>query len=379
MARPVTYAFGSVLGGHGIGRIAGHAVEGAHRAGLLDRAVAWADDDVAVPADHLRSVPLGRYLDYGLRYYYNDATFDLLTRFLVGDTALFHGWNNMCLGTLRRVNDSGGVTVVERASSHPAVQRRLVEEEYAAHGVEESFIDQRLYDRAVAELSEADAVFVPSEFVYESFVDQGFEESRLRLLPFGVDTGAFTPPADLARTDGEFTALFVGALSLRKGIQYLLPAWRRAAVDGMLVLVGQVTDSAQSVVAEYRDDPDIEFRGWVDDPTELYREASVFVFPSVEEGSALVSYEAMASGLPSIVTPNTGSLVEDGVHGRVVQPRDVDAIADALAELAGAHETRRRMARRARSTVEEYTWEAYGDRVATAYEELLADRSVDVA
>jgi len=102
-----------------------------------------------------------------------------------------------------------------------------------------------------------------------------------------------------------------------------------------------------------------------------YQKASVFAFPSVEEGSALVSYEAMASGLPSIVTPNVGSLVEDGEHGTVVDPRDVDAVATALERFAADPQQRAAMGRAARGKVADYTWEAYGDQVAATYRNLI--------
>lgn len=366
-----TYTIGTTLGGIGIGRIAGRAAEGLDRAGLLSEAIAWDATDVDITGGRVRTVPFGGQIDRFLHYYPNDMPFDLLTSRLVGSPDVFHGWNNMCLRTLRKAAQRGATTAVERASTHPDYQRRLVDREYREHGIDESFGDDRLYRRAMLELQEADAVFVPSEFVYESFVEEGFDESRLVLTPFGVDVDRYTPPEDPSAREEEFTALFVGSLSLRKGIQYLLPAWQKADVDGRLVLLGNVRDTAADVVDEYRDDPSIEFPGFVENPIEVYRESSVFAFPSIEEGSALVTYEAMATGLPSVVTPNTGSLVEDGEHGRVVPPRDVDAVADALEELAADPDRRRAMGRAAREKVEDYTWTDYGDRVAEAYRDRL--------
>ncbi len=276
----------------------------------------------------------------------------------------------MCLRSMRKAAAAGATTVVERASSHPTRQRTLLEREYDEHDVEVSVVDERLYQRALTELREADAVFVPSKFVYESFLERGFSESKLKLVPFGVDTTAFRPSTDSGETDS-FRALFVGQVSLRKGVQYLLPAWRRSGIDGELVFAGQVTDDAESVVKEYRNDDSIRFLGWVDDIPDEFHRADAFVFPSIEEGSALVSYEAMASGLPSIVTPNVGSLVEDGEHGVVVPPRDIGALADALSELAESPELRSRMGRAAREKVSDYSWERYGDRVADVYRNIL--------
>lgn len=371
MERTVTYAFGGTLGGAGIGRIAGYAVRGAHRAGLLGRVLAYDVTDTVVPPSDRWTVPFGSLLKRTPNYLLKDTLFDLATTRLVGEPELFHGWNNMCLRTLGRANRAGATTVVERASSHPTVQRRLVEREYREHGVDQSFVSDRTHRRAVAELERADAVFVPSEFVYDSFREEGVPDDKLYTIPFGVDTATFAPPANLARSGTGFTALFAGQVSIRKGIQYLLPAWEKADVDGTLRIAGEVQDAAEPIVERYRNRHDIEFLGWVDDMHREYERASVFVFPSVEEGSALVSYEAMASGLPSIVTPNVGSLVRDEREGLLVPPRAVDPLSTALERLAADPELRARFGEAARERVEDYTWERYGERVVEAYRELL--------
>src|SRR5207245_2483570 len=67
---------------------------------------------------------------------------------------------------------------------------------------------------------------------------------------------------------------------------------------------------------------------------EVFRWADVFVFPSICEGSALVTYEALASGLPVIATPNTGSMVRHGIDGMIVPIRDVEALAAAIDRFA---------------------------------------------
>jgi glycosyltransferase involved in cell wall biosynthesis len=327
----------------------------------------------------IKKVPFGGVIDHSPLYYPKNTLYDFLASRYVSEIDLFHGWNDMCLRSLRRANAKGAITVVERASTHPEAQRELVNRERDDYGeghipiAERGFRDRK-HRRAVAELQECDAVFVPSTFVANTFRERGYREDEIFVIPFGVDTDQFTPPEDPARPDGEFTALFVGTISLRKGIQYLLPAWQKADVDGKLILAGKVTDAASPIVAKYRDDPSIQFVGWVDKMAQRYREANVFVFPSIEEGSALVSYEAMASALPSIVTPNVGSLVESDEHGLVVPHRDIDAVADAIESLASDPDKRRQLGTNARKKVEDYTWDRYGERVVSAYQELLDRR-----
>jgi glycosyltransferase involved in cell wall biosynthesis len=114
--------------------------------------------------------------------------------------------------------------------------------------------------------------------------------------------------------------------------------------------------------------PRAEVRRW-------FAQSDVFVFPSLAEGSALVTYEAMAAGLPVITTPNSGSVVRDGIDGFVVPPRDVEALAERILLLYRGSETRRQMGARGRALVaERYTWRHYRARLCGIYEALLAGR-----
>jgi glycosyltransferase involved in cell wall biosynthesis len=87
--------------------------------------------------------------------------------------------------------------------------------------------------------------------------------------------------------------------------------------------------------------------------------ADVFVFPSLFEGSAVVTYEALACGLPSVVTESAGSVVRDGIEGFVVPPRDVDLLAAKMMELGNDSALRARMATAARLRALEYDWPRY--------------------
>ena len=113
------------------------------------------------------------------------------------------------------------------------------------------------------------------------------------------------------------------------------------------------------------------------DPAELYRDADVFIFLSVEEGSALVTYEAMASGLPVIVTPHCGSVARDGEDGFIVPIRDPAQAAEKLVRLANAPELRLAMGAAARKHIEQYTWERYGERLARAHQRIAKGAGPD--
>ncbi|MEG4235840.1 glycosyltransferase family 4 protein [Microcoleus sp. Pol11C3] len=96
-----------------------------------------------------------------------------------------------------------------------------------------------------------------------------------------------------------------------------------------------------------------------------------FAFPSLEEGSPLVTYEAMANGLPVLTSPmGAGSIARDGKDGIIVSPYDEEALVTGLQQLAGCAELRLRMSDSARSRAQEFTWE----KVARRRAELVLER-----
>ena len=96
-----------------------------------------------------------------------------------------------------------------------------------------------------------------------------------------------------------------------------------------------------------------------------FRSADLFVLPTLAEGSAEVTYQALAAGVPVITTGAAGSVVRDGIEGRIVPERDPDALAEAIRELTEDRSLRDRMAIAARERAKDYTWDRYGDRLLT--------------
>lgn len=214
--------------------------------------------------------------------------------------------------------------------------------------------------RLEAEIALADRILVGSRFVQRSFTAQGIEASRIHVEPYGVDTSRFGPaPAAGLRRDS-FRALYVGQIGQRKGVSYLLEAWRRFHGPGTeLLLVGGVVGDPAPLDARaglFRHQPFVpqaELPG-------LYHSADVFVFPTLIEGMGLVVVEAMACGLPVICTDRgPDDLVRDGVEGFIVPIRDPGAIAERLERLRADPDLRARMSRAALARAQEFTWARY--------------------
>jgi glycosyltransferase involved in cell wall biosynthesis len=104
----------------------------------------------------------------------------------------------------------------------------------------------------------------------------------------------------------------------------------------------------------------------VADPVVLYQQADVFAFPTIEEGSALVTYEALACGLPAVTTYNAGSPVRDGQEGFLVPVQDAEALAERLDLLRTNVQLRLEMGRAARERAKTFTWHEYGENLVRA-------------
>jgi len=210
------------------------------------------------------------------------------------------------------------------------------------------------------EAREAEHVLVPSDFVRDTLLEQGVDRARINFLPYGVDVERFQP-AWTPDPRGRFRILYVGNVGQKKGIKYLLEAVKRLGrSDITLTLVGRLVGSGAGL-APYRP----LFRHLPHVPYlqvhEMFRNADLFIYPSLHEGSAFANLEAMAAGLPVITTHNAGSVVRDGMDGFIVPIRDPDAIAAGIERLRKDPDKRAAMARSARARAEQFTWTRYGD------------------
>lgn len=215
-----------------------------------------------------------------------------------------------------------------------------------------------LHRRRLRDIALADRILVPSDHIAGELIRHGTPPERIGVVPYAADTKRFRP--DPAKPPGDgCTFLFAGGITQRKGIKYLLEAWRRVRRPGWrLQLLGALPSDPGPLRPYLGEVEHLGRVGHAEMPAKMAA-ADVFVFPSLFEGSAVVTYEALACGLPSIVTPNAGSVVRDGEDGLIVPAGDVDALAAAMSRLGSAPDLRTRMAASARTRAEAFDWPRY--------------------
>ena len=290
---------------------------------------------------------------------------------------VFVGLSGSALASGRVARSRGAKYVCDRGSTHIRTQDALLRDEHARWGMPFDGIDPRVIEREEAEYAEADCITVPSTFTLNSFVERGVASTKLRRLSYGVNLERFRPTG--TPNPKRFDILFVGATSLRKGLPYLLEAYRQVVhARKSLTLVG-VPDAA--VVAA------LKARGaWPDDvilrgplPQEQLKDvmsrSHVLVCPSIEEGLAMVQAEAMACGCPVISSRHTGAedLFDDGREGFIVPFRSAYAISERLQQLADDAGLRARLSSASLERVGRMGgWRDYGGRAHATYAALIA-------
>ncbi len=200
----------------------------------------------------------------------------------------------------------------------------------------------------------------------------GVESARIRVIHHGVRAPA-DPPALAARGK---TILFTGAIQRRKNIARLVEAFERTPPGWRLVLAGSMGFGSEEILARISASPrraDIELPGYVSDAAlkELYGQASVFAFPSLDEGFGMPVLEAMAWGVP-VIASNRSALPEvAGDAALLVDPFDVESIAGAVCRVIEDGETRIEMVRRGRERALAFSWKEAAAKTWEVYRELL--------
>jgi len=232
-------------------------------------------------------------------------------------------------------------------------------------------IPQWMFARMNRELERADMIIVQSKFCKESMVYNGIPAEKVMVNAMGVDGSVFLP-----RTAVPVKPRFisVGTICLRKGHQYLFPAFeivKRRLPEAELICVGNDKTDFRKVRPRWAGTY-TQYQG-LSHPklAELLRTCTAFVFPSQEEGIARAQVEALASGLPVVGTHEGGAttLVEDGIEGFIVRGRDPAHIAQAMIRLAEDRELNQRMGEAAhKKGAVRNTWQDYGDRLLAEYQ-----------
>jgi glycosyltransferase involved in cell wall biosynthesis len=263
------------------------------------------------------------------------AEFDLRAAHALSDRSLrslkrLIAFNGAALQQFRQVGRSGvGISLVS-ATAHISTVIAQHDRAFSEYPFERSWASS-LRTRMLAEYERAEAIYVSSQRVRESFLAHGYSEERLIEFPLTPDP-RFTAAREHESTTA-FEVLYVGALSVVKGVPLLVDAVARLAHrDVRLVLNGGWGTRGMRRFIERACARDPRVTVELGDPLQRVQRASLYVHPSYDDGFGYAAAEALAAGVPVVVTEDTGmkDLVEPGRNGVILASGETNAITEAI-------------------------------------------------
>jgi glycosyltransferase involved in cell wall biosynthesis len=262
--------------------------------------------------------------------------------------------------TFRVARGSGTTTILDAASFHHEWQDEVYDPP------ESREVHQRINERKDEEIQLADHILTVSELARDSYVEAGVLPQRVSSVPMGADLAAFHPDGEGAEDDaGPFTFIFAGEAGRRKGADLLLAASERLdrqEVPHRVQFAGSTDDELFAGT-----DAPAKRLGYLSRPelAAAFRRADCLVLPSRHDSFGRVVVEAMATGLPTIVSEHVGAkqVIAEDASGWVVPIEDIGVLAKRMrwcVEHPGKVTAMRKPAIEAART---YTWTAYRERV----------------
>lgn len=334
----------------------------------------------SVPATLIPASRIGTFLQttpllrrcYDWQNFITDVHFDQQVSRRLKPVKIFHGVTHHCKRSLEAAGANHSFRVLDVITPHIDEYHHHQSTQCSVFGIRPP-TNRVFVNRIREEYERADVIRVMSRYALESFVERGFSTDKVKVIapPFTVDefpVAGFSGPT--------FKVIFVGQVVPWKGFHHLVTAFQRLNLkDSELIIWGGPGSRAISryLRAQQSRNPNIHVKPIsIRDVgnQEVYGTANVMVLPSLSDGFGYVVAEAMASGLPVIVTKNTGAadLVHDGVNGYVIAPGDIDAITSRLVHLAQHPALVREMGKKAREAITTLSF----DRYRADYRELVA-------
>jgi glycosyltransferase involved in cell wall biosynthesis len=288
---------------------------------------------------------------------------------------VFHGWPLGSLRSLDQLRNRNIPTVLERPNVHTAEAFQLVSREYARLGLKPQAGNPHRHDaarlkREEEEYAKADFIACPSDFVRDTFIRRGFSEERCLRHRYGFDEESIAFNASVPPYPFRF--LFLGRGEPRKGAHYLLEAWQKAELGekAELCFAGNFEEAYLRYLLEHYDQKGVRYLDFVDDVAGLLGTVHALVLPSIEEGSAIVSYECRGAGLPLLASNSGGAYGTNGQGMLLHRTGDTETLARQMKCLVEDEAYYAELKRQLIALRSELSWTAAGRELGEMYEDI---------
>lgn len=263
--------------------------------------------------------------------------------------------------------------IIERGSPHAHTQLDLIGWANRLYGASSERPNKRVVEQELVEYERAWRISVPSNFCRSSFLERGFEKSRVVKIPYGVSLDTFYPKKCPLDDTCDPCLIAVGNKTAGKGSQELVLAVSQLIAEGLkvqLLMVGPEASDFTRFISKFgpmhwlENHPPVPQQSLV----HFYHRANIFIMPSFSEGLAMVTLQAMACGLPVIATNNSGASdhISHGFDGYIYDAGKPDQLISTIKEALQPNNyssIRKHSMAKALNGIDGLSWADYGREV----------------
>jgi glycosyltransferase involved in cell wall biosynthesis len=296
-----------------------------------------------------------------------------LAKRLPTDADVFIGLSSYCYEAIIEANKRGIPAIVDHGSLHEEFERDVLMSDASKYGfrISGNTTHDWLIEKQKMEFENANFIFALSHLAKRTMIERGVDAGKIFVNHCGVSLKKFAP---MKKADQVFRVIFCGSVCPRKGVHYLLQAFSELHLTNSELWVIGSTDGLRDnpnfeALLKKHSGPNVYFKGTVNGErlASMFSQGTVFVLPSLADGFGMVVTQAMACGLPVIVSESTGAadLVDEGENGFIVLTQDIEALKAKLFFMYENQDAAIEMGVSAKSAVAAgQTWGDYGERLA---------------
>ncbi len=287
---------------------------------------------------------------------------------------IFIGYEKSSLESFKEIKRQGGITILDLAQVH---YKYLIKLRETQETFQDLFEEKKLFDEVnqvkASEYQYADYILTLSEFAKSTLLKFGVDEQKIKVVSLGYNPTVFKPKTQYKIPNtSKLKLVYSGTFTKRKGVHLLLQAVKELDLPGLeLTIIGPVLDG-EELFTEYKGlFTHYDFLHH-EEMVNHFHESDVYVFPSLLDSWAMTVIEAMACGLPVIVTENTGAkdAVVDGVSGFVLPIADKEKLKEKIRFFYDQPSQLELFGKRAVEAAKKYQWENYYDQISSFIESL---------
>ena len=291
----------------------------------------------------------------------------------VDSNTIMIGRNGMSLFSFKEVKRRGGKVILHSQWMHPVSHNEYLKKEYKRIGLDNDPIPHKRLERQLQEIQIVDKIWCISFLVEKSYLDNNIDVENLINAPLGVDFALYDGLDKNKRDEKEFNILFVGNVNPEKGVHILLKAMLNIESQYKVKLIfnGNVAGYFKNIFDDYvqqlmKKGITVIVQPGV--PLKNYSEASIFVLPSVHESFGLVVLEAMASGLPVIVSDNVGAkdCIKNKINGFIFEKNNDIELTSIIQNFIDNRDLIKQMGNQSTKIAMDYDWSSITNKLVNS-------------